>query len=46
MVAMQVGVAMVLGTLIAIMAVDRAGRRQLLLTGGIGMFATEASSSS
>ena len=39
----QIGAAMVIGTLVAILIVDRAGRRQLLIVGGIQMCLTEVS---
>ena len=38
---MQIGACMVLGTVVAILIVDRAGRRQLLMIGGIQMCAAE-----
>lgn len=40
---LQIGAAMVIGTLVAILIVDRAGRRQLLIVGGIQMCLTEVS---
>ncbi len=39
--AVQIGACMVLGTVVAILIVDRAGRRQLLIIGGIQMCAAE-----
>ena len=41
---MQIGAAMVLGTLVAILIVDRSGRRTLLIAGGIQMCLAEVSS--
>ena len=41
---MQIGAAMVLGTLVAIIIVDRSGRRTLLIAGGIQMCLAEVSS--
>ena len=41
---MQIGAAMVLGTLVAIIIVDRSGRRTLLIAGGVQMCLAEVSS--
>ena len=43
-VACQIGAAMVLGTLVAIIIVDRSGRRTLLIAGGVQMCLAEVSS--